>query len=273
MPRLFLSSLFLTLAVCSLDAKPAASQTDKIPIHGLPFDPAKLATSIRESYYHPDELTGIDCTASIDWAEMFKTMKIEAPGDRLKVLQGMTMKVHAVRDKPTELQFAWGGDEPSNRANLEAGAQQMIGGFYQMYWSFSSPGMVPKPREIKQIEPQPTGETIVSYSDHGVDGSVTLDKDSVPEHLTFNSAAMKGSLDTSFSASPNPVPGDMRRLRSVHVVYQFGTSNVNADISMEYQAVGGINIPSRVLMTIPGAYSVPINFTACSVSREITIAP
>ena len=277
MSCLVLSCFFLALIATTLNAQqsanPAASETVKIPVHGLPVDPEMLANRISESFYHPDELAGVDCTASIDWVEMFKTLKIEAPSDRLKSLQSMTVQVHAVRDKPADFHFVWSEDRPTNHDQLEDGAKQMISGFYQMYWSFSSPSLIPKPGEINHIESQPTGETIITYSDHGINGSVIIDKNFVPEHFTFDSASLKGSLDPTFSTSPNPVPGDMRRLRSVHVVYQLGTSNLNADISMEYQTVGGFNIPSEARVIIPGAYSVPINFTACSVSKELSVAP
>jgi len=278
MTRFFLVAFFFVLSGDSLRAQQSAtpvpaSQTAKIPITNLPFDREKLSRQIRESYYHPDDLSGLDCTASIDWEELFKTMKAEAPPERLKLLQGMTIQVHAVREKPTEFQFAWSGVVPSNRETLENGARQMISGFFQMYWSFSNRSIIPTGAEIKHVERKPTGQTVVDFGNQNMSTSVTVSEDFVPIHFAFDGAAMKGSLDPTFLPSPNPVPGDLRRLASVHANYVVGATTINATISMEYQTVGGINIPSRAIVGLTDAYSVPVSFPKCSVTKEISLLP
>ena len=277
MLRFLLLAFALTLAGCTLNAQQVAlpspaSQTIKLPSGSLPVDFEKLSRQISDSYYHPDELTGMDCSVSIDWVAMFASMKVEPTNERLKMLQGMTVQVHAVRDKPAELHFAWSNDELSTRDQLETGAKQMISGFYEMYWSFSSPGMIPRPIQIKRVENR-IAETVVSFNDHGTDTSVTVNKDFVPVHYTIDSAAMKGSLDPVFVPSPAPVPGDLRRMRSVHLVNQIGSSTFDVNVAMEYQTIGGFNIPSRATMELTGAYSVPMVFSACSVSRLVSVSP
>jgi hypothetical protein len=272
MRLLSLHVLSFALASCTLYAQQAtppspASQTVKLPTGSLPVDPEKLTREISDSYYHPDDLGSMDCTMSIDWGAMFTSMKVEPPSDRLKILQGMSVQVHAVRDKSAELKFVWGSDDQSAHDQLEAGAKQMITGFYQMYWSFSSPGMIPTPAQIEHVESRSNGETVVNFNDHGTENSVTVGKDFVPVHYTVDSPTMKATMDPVFLPSPTPVPGDLRRLSSIHLVNQIGTSTFGVDITMEYQTVGGFNIPSRATMGLTGAYTLPLVLTGCSVSK------
>jgi hypothetical protein len=105
----------------------------KLPAGTLPIDPAKLTASISESYYHPDDLSGLDCKVSVDWSSLLNGLKAADAEKRLKILQSITIHSQANRDKRVEVTFDWGTESLDTKEQLENGLKQMIGGFYQMY--------------------------------------------------------------------------------------------------------------------------------------------
>src|SRR5206468_2531199 len=62
----------------------------------LPAQAAKMAESIQASFYHPDELAGLDCRIAVDWASIFKSGGLNAA--QTKALAGLQLKVHSLRD-------------------------------------------------------------------------------------------------------------------------------------------------------------------------------
>lgn len=272
-----LAALLLVCPLCSLAQQrpPVSSPTpDTIKPATLPLDSAKLITEVRASYYHPDELSGLDCKVSIDWPAFFAALKTTVPADRLKALQGLTTHVQTTRGKMAEFTFDWAGGVLDKKEEMEAGIKQMVGGFYQMYWPMIASFPIHNSAEVNRIEPQPDGGATIKVIDQSGSLVLTTDKDYVPVHYTFDTPALKGTIDSEYTASPNPVPGDLRRINTMKVSEQFGTSmSVNMSLDLDYQAVGGIYIPQHVTFDLPGAYSVKMAFSGCSVSRELTVAP
>jgi hypothetical protein len=145
MPRLLLISLLVLITNLLVAQQPGTnspkSETTGLPAGTLPYDPAIVAAAIRDSYYHPDGMSGLDCTISLDWPAFFSALKLDLAADRLKAIQGLKIRSRATRDKKPEVTFEWAGGSLDTKEQLEDGFKQMLGGFYQVYWSMvaSSP--------------------------------------------------------------------------------------------------------------------------------------
>jgi hypothetical protein len=237
----------------------------------LPKDAAKLAALIQGSYYHPDELTSLDCAVFVDWAALFGSMKMTAPEERLKVLKALKVHSHAVRGKVAELAFDWAGGELTTKDQMENGMKQMVGGFYQMYWPMFATSLITKGDELKNVEPQPDGSAKVDLSSPGTSLVITVSSDGTPRHWELDSPAMKGSIDPEFTPSPKPVAGDMSRISGMKVVQRIGESNMDVNLSLDYQEVDGFFVPSVVSFAIVGAYSVPMEFSSCVATRAESV--
>jgi hypothetical protein len=274
MLRLVLISLLALganlLAAQQPASSPPKSETTKLPAAAAPYDPATVAAAIRDSYYHPDTLSGLDCSISVDWPAFFAAVKLNPTADRLKAIQGLKTRSRAARDKKPEIAFDWAGGPLDNKEQLEDGLKQMLGGFYQTYWNLVASSPIGSAAELAKIEPLPDGGVKVYTSSQNINVVVTADKESTPTHYTLDTSAMRGTIDVQYAASPRPVPGDLRRISSMDLVEQIGTSTMNVKLSLDYQAVDGIYIPSHVSYTMVGAYSLSIDFSGCSVSKKVS---
>jgi hypothetical protein len=62
---------------------PESSGTSTASLAAQPIDLAKIKSGLAGSYYHPQDLTGIDCSATVDWASLMKQLKQPADKDRM----------------------------------------------------------------------------------------------------------------------------------------------------------------------------------------------
>jgi hypothetical protein len=271
---LVISSFFLATAglLAQQMDKPAS---DGISLHPgtLPVDPRVFTTAIRDSYYHPDDLSELDCAVSIDWSAFFSALKLNVPAGRLKAIQNVKIRVKGGRDKLPEFTFDWAGASLDTKQQLEDGVKQIIGGFYQMYWPIVASFPIKDPAEIKRIEPLANGGATAYIPSPNANVILTVDKAYLPIHYSIDSTAMKGTINAEYTPSPNPIPGDLRRLTRSDLSEQIGTSTMNVSINLDYQTIGEFKVPQHVTFGIGGAYSISMEFTACSVSKEITLVP
>jgi hypothetical protein len=234
----------------------------------LPNDREIVAAAIRGSYYHPDAMSGVDCTIAVDWPAFFTALKLNAAADRLKAIQKLKIQSHAARGKTPELTFAWNNGVLDNKEQFEDGLKQMLGGFYQMYWNLVASSPIDNAAEIAKIEPVPGGGAKIYIAGQNIDVVITTDKENTPTHYTLKSPAMNGTTDLHYVSSPRPVPGDLRRISSMDASEQIGNSILNINLSLDYQTVDGFYIPSHVSFSLAGAYSVSMDFSGCSVFKE-----
>ncbi len=272
MPRLLLISL-LILGTNLLVAQPPVSTTPKSettrpPVGTLPYDHATVAAAIRDSYYHADQMSGLDCSISVDWPAFFGALKLNPAADRLKAIEGLKIRTQAARGKKPEISFEWVGGALDNKEQFEDGLKQVFGGFYQTYWSIVASSPVDSAAEITKIEPLPNGEAKVYFSSQNTNLVITVDRERTPTHDRLDSPAMNGTIDLRYAASPKPVPGDFRRISSMDLSEQIGNSTINVKLSLDYQAVDGFYIPGHVSYDLGEAYSVSMDFSACSVSKR-----
>jgi hypothetical protein len=202
-----------------------------------------------------------------------KQLKQQVPPERLKVFDGMNVEMHARRGKPTEVTVTWANGEPTNKQSMEDNARQMVHGFFQMYWPIFASSMGPGKSDTVRVEVRDGGGYALHTNSAGNIVTEEIDSDLLPVKLLVNSAAMDAQMMPHFSPSPNPMPGDLRRLTSMDARYQIGTTTMTMRFELDYQTVGGFHIPKRVSTSVGGAYAVPLDLIGCSVSKGFTVWP
>lgn len=243
------------------------SKTIGHPAGTRPSDPATLASAIRGSYYHPDGMYGLDCSVSVNWPAFFAAMKLSPPAERLKAIQGLNIRSQAIRGKSPNITFEWTGGVLSNKEQFEDGLRQMLGGYYQMYWSLLASPLVDNAADITKIEPLPDGGARVYSSSENSNVVINVDKENTPTHYTLDTPALKGTVDLRYIPAPKPVAGDLRRISGMDVSAQIGTSIMNVKLDLDYQVVDGFYVPGHVSYDVGGAYSLSTEFSGCSISK------
>lgn len=238
----------------------------------LPADPAKLVTVVNGSYYHPDNLSSLACDVSIDWPAFFSALKQNPAADRLAVLQGLKIHSRSLRGKTPEITFDWTAGPLGSKEQMEDGIRQMVGGFYQMYWPLIASSLMGSPAEIQKFESLPDGTAKIYTSSQGTSLVITIDREGTPMHYVLDSPAMKGTIDMQYIPSPQPVQGDRGRISGINVSQQIGTSAMNVNVSLDYQAVDEFYVPKNISFDLIGAYSIKMVFSGCLASRG-AIAP
>jgi hypothetical protein len=266
--------LSANLLVAQETATPQAkSGTTKLPASTLPYDPAIVATAIRGSYYHPDDMSGLNCTISVDWPAFFSALKMNLAADRMKAIQNLKIQSQADRGKIPKVTFEWTTGALDNKEQFENGLKQVLGGFYQEYWSLVASSPISSASELAKVEPLSNGGVQVSISSQNTKVVIITDKDETPTHYTLDSPAMNGTIDLHYDSSPNPIPGDLRRVSSMDVSEQIGNSTMKINLSLDYQKVDEFYIPRHVSYNLSAAYSLSMNFSVCSVSKGAITKP
>ena len=232
-----------------------------------PVDAVKLAADIGASYYHPDGIPGLDCGATVDYGSVFKQLGQTPPDELRKQLAGITIKVHAMADRAPQIDIAWPDGAPANQANIESSLKQTIGGFFQMYWPFLGSSIVGGKKENLHIETREEGGYVWHDGSQRMSMTLEIDKDKVPGKLSVDTPSMKVMVEFHFAPPQDPKPGDLRRLTFLDFTEQVGTTNINGRLSLDYQDVGGFNVPRHLSLGIGGAYAVPVEFINCSLSK------
>lgn len=269
----FLVPLLLMSHMALADsAKPKEADAAKVAPKVAAPDAEKLAKSVNASFYHPEQLNGIQCAVTVDWPKLFEALKTKVPEERMHMLENVQIHSTALRNKSAELTFSWPDGAPSTKDQLEGGLRQMVGGFYQSYWSLMASAPIPKASEISRIEPQADGTTKIYESDANNKVVIDLDSNKTPTHYAFDTTAFKGVFDLKYVDSPKPSAGDLRRMSSAHILANIGASSFNVEIRMDYQPVDGFFVPQHVTYDIVGAYAVSVEFIGCSTIKPPPLA-
>jgi hypothetical protein len=228
-------------------------------------DSTKVAAGIKGSYYHPDALPGLDCNVSVDWPAFLSQLKVNIPEDRLKEFQSLKIHSRAVRDQPASVDFAWDRSAPAGSDQIQEGMRQVVSGFYQMYWPMLAKSLIQQGSDITRSEVQPDGTLKVRSGSEGASVTLDLDKQMTPVHLNLDLTGMKADADIHYEDSPRPEPGDLRRLVRMDLKERIGTSNLNVNLKLTYQPLAEFFVPEKVSFEVVGAYSVNMEFSACTV--------
>ncbi len=269
MPRFFVL-LPVALGVCVAIAQDQPktsplSDSDKKPVHNLPIDPVKLANAVRDSYYHPDNLSVLECNVSLDWSGILRAMKIDDPEpERMKILEGLKVRTRATRNKATDVTLTWSGGDPPGKERIEGGIKQMVSGFYQIYWPMIASSSIAPDTAFEKIEPLDDGNIKAHVSQGASDTEITIDNNHVPTRYSVDAPGMKTTIEAHYTPSPKPIAGDLRRVTELDVTNQTGTGTMNVEMILDYQAVDVFYVPQHVTFNLVGAYSVGMDFSGCS---------
>ena len=272
MPRI-LSLLSLLAGTCFATAQdqpkaPPPSDSDKNPVHNLPIDPDKLADAVRDSYYHPDNLSSLECSVSFDWSGVMRALKVDdLPVERQKIIEGLKVRSHARRNQATEVTFNWsGGEPPEGKVRIEGGLKQLLSRFYQIYWPILASPAVPPGTSVENIEPLDDGGVKAHLSQGAGQTEITIDKDHLPTHYAVNNPAMNGTIEAHYTTSPKPVPGDLRRLTELDVSNLLGAKR-NVEVILDYQPANGFYVPQHVTFNVVDVSSLGMDFSGCSATK------
>jgi hypothetical protein len=249
------------------DTSSPSSKATGTPSGNGPPDAETMAAAIRNSYYHPDELAVLNCAVSINWPAFFAATKVNPPPERLKAIQGLSIQSHAVRGKSTSITFDWTGGALADKEQLENGIKQMLGGFYQMYWSLVASPPLHNASEISKIDHLSDGGAKIQTSSQNINVVITVDKENTPTHYAVNSPALSGTVDLRYVPPPKTIPGDVRRISAMDVSEQLGSSTLNLKLTFDYQAVGEFYVPAHISYDLGAGYAVSMEFSGCSASK------
>ena len=227
---------------------------------------AKMATEIRASYYHPDALVSMECDVDVDWDSFLNSTKFAVSDERKKAIEGLKLHAKAIRGQDVQIRFDWTNGEIDTKARTEGGLQQMMSGFYQMYWPMLATSMIAPTDKLTKVEKLPDGSRKASIASGNVNLVITIDKAGAPTRYDFDSAMMKGFIAPTYVATPNPTPGDLRRISELKVDESIGQTKIVAGVGLDYQAAGNFFVPQHVTFDIPGAYAIKFAFTGCTAS-------
>ena len=242
------------------------SQTNGTATQTRSSDLAIAADAIRESYYHPDDMSDLNCSVSVDWPAFLASTKLNPSAERLKAIQDLKIRSQSIRGNSPNITFEWVGTLDS-KEQLENGLKQMLGGFYQMYWSLVATPPIHSAAEITKMESLADGGAQVYSSSQDIKVVITVNKENTPTHYTLDSPTLKGTIDLRYVPAPTPIPGDLRRISSVDVSEHIGTSVINVKLDLDYQAVDGFYVPAHVSYDVGGALSVSMKFSDCSATK------
>jgi hypothetical protein len=255
-------------------SSPAAPPSTAEPHLSIPkIDGAKILAGISASHYHPDDLSGMDCGAVLDWESVIKELKQTPTADRMKILDGMSVEVHAQKNKVAAVTVAWSKGEPTDKEAIEQGTRQMLTGFFQVYWPVFASAMKPSQADSVRIDARSDGGYTIHSATNSAESGFDVDRNLVPTNVFSKTPAMNLQLTLSFAPSPNPVPGDLRWLTREDATISVGTNVTNSTFATDYQTIGAFHIPKRIAIGIGGAYTMPFELIGCSVSKDVIVAP
>ncbi|HTB98414.1 MAG TPA: hypothetical protein VK716_15495 [Terracidiphilus sp.] len=269
-PRLVVAAIALVASsACAQQAPSGAAKGGPASAHSQITEPrlAAMAGEIRGSYYHPDDLMSIDCAVNADWPAFLASSKLAVDPERIKTLEGLKIRSRAIRGQDAAVTFDWSTGPFNTHDQIEGGLKQVLGGFYKMYWSMLASSMISKSDKLANLETLQDGESKATIDSDDMKLVITMDKTGAPTRYEFDSQVMKGTIEAGYLPSPNPVPGDLRRVSTVKVNEQIGASAVVAAFSLDYQQAGEFFVPKNVTFAVPGAYSIKLAFSDCSASR------
>lgn len=234
-------------------------------------DAKKLSDKILGSYYHPDNLSGLECNVTSNWPEFFKSNNMMVTQDQAQALEALNIHVRAVRDEAPQIRFDWTRGKIPGADKVEALLRRTITQFYQVYWTMLASPAVKYAAVISKIEPQPDGSTKVYESDPNAYVVMTVARDGTPTHYVMQSPGVNGVVDTQYQRSPHPRAGDRRRISQVEVSERSGAASMNIRVGVDYQPLRDYFVPKNVSFTQIGAYTVTMQFSGCVAESAVQL--
>jgi hypothetical protein len=260
-------AIALMVAPCLVAGQDQADSS-KATVRSSPVDLDKLADAVRDSYYHPDNLSVLECNVAFDWSGVMRALHIDdVEPEQGKVIDGLKVRTRAVRDAAAETTLNWSGGEPPDKDRIETGIRQLISSFYQIYWQMMASPSLPRNASIAKVEPLDEGSVKAYVTQSMGSTEMTIDKDHIPIHYAIEYPAMNVAIDAHYTPSPKPVAGDLRRLTELDVSQEQGATSRKYEAILDYQPVGEFFVPQHVTFNVIGVFSVGMDFSGCSATK------
>ena len=233
---------------------------------------------MRTLYYTPTTagLRSFSCDARLQWHDILerssggKTIPADAPAvvylDKVKISFTATMDGQAKIDWiPPEGEFP--GDATGYN-QIKGGVQQMLQGFFQ-FWAPNINGtLLPSPNDDFHLVTESTGYRIyVSDAQNSVEEVV--DHDHVFKELHVKTPSMTGDFALTFSPSPE----GLKITGADGNVSQGGGAPVHIRFGLDYQPVGGFQVPHNVSMEVVNVGRFDYIFDNCTTSGGVKPLP
>jgi hypothetical protein len=265
-------ALALMVAPCFVGAQ---DQTDsnKATARSSAVGLDKLADAVRESYYHPDNLSILECNVSFDWSGVMRALHIDdVEPEQGKIIDGLKVRIRAARNAAAETTLNWSGGDPPNKDRIETGIRQLISSFYQIYWQMMASPSLPLNASFAKVEPLDDGSVKAHVIQSVGSTEITIDKDDIPIHYAVEYPSMNVLIDAHYTPSPKPVAGDLRRLTELDVSQQQGATSRKYEAILDYQPVGEFFVPQHVTFNVVGEFSVGMDFSGCSATKGTPVS-
>ena len=231
-----------------------------------PAGSKELAAKVKASFYHPDALPGLACTVTVDWSKMLSSMSTQVPDERIKALNALRIKVKALRNQQPDVTFSWENSAPPEGAEqMLSGMKRMIEGHFQTYWSILASSNTAEMVTEGKVTPQPDGGASVETSTGSIKVNMTVDKNGLPTRYAVEMGTTTATMEPHYANSPQPRPGDMRRVSELDVTQEIGANKMVVQENIDYQPVESYFVPQHLRVTVGGALTIPLEFSDCSV--------
>lgn len=278
LPALLLICFTPLAAQDSAHQQPTAPAPDPPAAASPHLDLLGLAAAIGSSYYHPDDLSSMDCAVAVDWDALATQLKSSAATESINALKQAKVRVHAERSKEPRVAVDWGTGDVAHKEILEEGMRKAFSGFFKIYWPLDASSIAPTADENPKLEAADDGGYLLRFDTPDAQVAEEVDKRGIVTRLSYTAPAGASSATTTtlvprFSEAPNDIPGHPRLLTAVDVTQQMGTPKAGVHVALDYQSAGGVHIPSHVTFAIAQSYTIPLQFKGCSVTRAGHAAP
>jgi len=261
---LLISSLLLCLAPCVAQSAPP--------------DKGVFIQEMRMLYYTPTTagLRSFSCDARLDWhgilerASAGKTIPADAPA--VVYLNKVKISFTATMDGKSNIDWTQPtGEFPgevSSYNQMKGGVQQMLQGFFQ-FWAPNINGtLLPGPKDDFRLVAENGGYRIyVSDAENSVEEVV--DHDRVFKELHVKTPSMAGDFALTFSPSPE----GLKITGADGNVSQNGGAPAHIRFGLDYQPVGGFQVPRNVSMEVVNVGRFDYIFENCKTSGDVKPLP
>jgi hypothetical protein len=223
-------------------------------------------------------LTGFDCAVHPDWHALFvsanKGETIAEDDPRIVLLKSVKISIHAHMMGNSTIEWVADSspDKPlddSSTALLDGmhqSVEQTLEGFLQFWSPFMEVSVVPNSAEGLEITHTPTVHTI-----HAKEGDTEMTEvfsnELVLEQFNVN---MKGTA-IKFSPTYNATPQGLLVSKFAAQILPAGAPPEQAqvmNVSVDYQTVNGLTIPSHLSMNVIGTGIFDFTFDGCSTNAK-----
>jgi len=287
-PQLLIALVAICLAASAAAAQdPAASQATPAaaPQPAQQAQPAPnpdnaWLANANQLYYSSTRagLSGFDCTIHPDWRTVFaganKGETIAEDDPRIALLKTVNITLHARMKGGSTIDWVAPSspDKPLDKSStdlldgMHQGIQQVLQGFMQFWTPFVDGSAVPDSAAGLEITHTPTVHTIhVKQGDTEV--TEIMSKDLVLEqfNVTVNGASIKRAPAYKPTAQGLLVNGFV-----AHILPAGAAPSQAQDmtVGIEYQALGGLTIPSQVNIDVVGSGTFNLAFDACATNPK-----